>query len=80
MVVEVSKQYLPTISCEFNNPRLELAITDGIEYLKNHVGQFDIIITDSSDPIGPATDLYDSTFYKLLKNALKPNGILSSQG
>lgn len=80
VVIEASRLYLPNISCELDNPRLEVAVTDGIEYLKTHLGQFDVIITDSSDPIGPAQQLYDSSFYTLLKAALKPNGIVASQG
>ncbi|KAI6182496.1 PABS domain-containing protein [Aphelenchoides bicaudatus] len=80
VVVEVSRQHLPTISCALNNPRLDLQITDGIEYLKCHQQEFDVIITDSSDPIGPAKNLYEREFYSLLKSALRPNGIVASQG
>lgn len=80
LVVEVSKQFLPTISCELDNPRLEIVITDGIEYLKRHQKKFDVIITDSSDPLGPAQKLYEFGYYTLLRDSLNPNGIIASQG
>jgi spermidine synthase len=47
VVIEASRLYLPSISCELDNPRLEVTVTDGIEYLKTHIGEFDVIITDS---------------------------------
>jgi spermidine synthase len=52
MVVEASKKYLPTISCGFNDPRVKVHIRDGFEFMKEHKNEFDVIITDSSDPDG----------------------------
>jgi spermidine synthase len=57
-VVELSKQYLPFMASAFASPKLKLTIGDGFEYMKNHVAEFDVIITDSSDPIGPAVSLF----------------------
>jgi len=51
-VVEVSKKYLPFMAKGFNDPKVNLFIGDGFEFIKNHPGEFDVIITDSSDPIG----------------------------
>ncbi|KAJ8320706.1 hypothetical protein KUTeg_002293 [Tegillarca granosa] len=51
-VIEVSKKYLPNMSCGFESSKLNLHIGDGFEYMKNHQGKYDVIITDSSDPIG----------------------------
>jgi spermidine synthase len=51
-VVEVSKKWLPFLSDSFRNAKLQLHIGDGFEFLKSHPAQFDVIITDSSDPIG----------------------------
>lgn len=55
----------------FNSPKLELLVQDGFEYMKNHQNEFDVIITDSSDPVGPAVNLFTESYFKLLKNALK---------
>jgi len=51
-VIEVCKEYLPRLSLGFSNPKVTVFVGDGFEFLRNHLGEFDIIITDSSDPIG----------------------------
>lgn len=79
-VVDLSKQYLPFMACGFDSPKLSLTIGDGFEYMKQRAGEFDVIITDSSDPIGPAESLFQESYFELLKRALKPNGIVCSQG
>ncbi|CAD7091933.1 unnamed protein product [Hermetia illucens] len=79
-VVELSKKYLPEMACGFDHPKLHLTIGDGFEYMKNHKNEFDVIITDSSDPIGPAVALFEESYYGLLKTALRPGGIVCSQG
>ncbi|KAM7359573.1 spermidine Synthase [Cochliomyia hominivorax] len=79
-VVELSKQFLPNMSSGFNNSKLSLTIGDGFEYMKNHKNEFDVIITDSSDPVGPAVNLFEESYYKLMKSALRDGGIVCSQG
>lgn len=79
-VVELSKKYLPNMACGFDSPKLTLTIGDGFDFMKNHVGEFDVIITDSSDPIGPAESLFQESYFSLMKRALKPNGVICSQG
>lgn len=51
-VIEAAKKYLPSMSVGFKNPKVNLLVGDGFEYMKNHSNEFDVIITDSSDPIG----------------------------
>jgi len=51
-VIEVCKDYLPRLSLGLNNPKVSVHACDGFEYLKDHREQFDVIITDSCDPIG----------------------------
>uniref|UniRef100_T1GJI1 PABS domain-containing protein n=1 Tax=Megaselia scalaris TaxID=36166 RepID=T1GJI1_MEGSC len=79
-VVELSKQYLPSMACGFKDPKVKLTIGDGFDYMKNHKNEFDVIITDSSDPVGPAISLFQESYYELMKNALRPGGIVCSQG
>lgn len=79
-VVELSKKYLPFMACGFDSPKLQLTIGDGFEFMKNHNGEFDVIITDSSDPIGPAVSLFQESYFELMKKALRPGGIVCSQG
>lgn len=79
-VIEVSKKYLPKMACGFSSPKLTQFIGDGFEYMKEHENEFDVIITDSSDPVGPAESLFQRGYYELMKKALKPDGILCCQG
>ncbi|XP_060534098.1 spermidine synthase [Cylas formicarius] len=79
VVIEASKKYLPFMAEGFSSSKLILKVCDGFEYMKNHKNQFDVIITDSSDPVGPAVNLFTESYFKLLKEALKPNGIICSQ-
>uniref|UniRef100_A0A8R1TJM2 PABS domain-containing protein n=1 Tax=Onchocerca volvulus TaxID=6282 RepID=A0A8R1TJM2_ONCVO len=63
-------------------PRKVLVIGggDGAVLREEHKNEFDVIITDSSDPIGPAKKLFSQTYYGLIKEALTEKGVLSSQG
>lgn len=79
-VVEFSKEYLPNLSQgAFDDPRLDLVIADGADFMKTTAGGFDVIIVDSTDPIGPGEVLFTDTFYGHAKRALAPNGILVTQ-
>jgi spermidine synthase len=79
-VPRVSKKYLPAMAVGFQHPKVSVHIGDGFEYLKNNTGSYDVIITDSSDPVGPASSLFEPTFYDLMHKALLPGGIICTQG
>ncbi len=80
MVVEVSKQYLPSIGSAWDDPRLAVEIGDGIAYLQNAApGSFDVVLVDSSDPVGPAVGLFNEAFYRSVDRALSPAGVLVPQ-
>ncbi|KAL4223263.1 Mannan-binding lectin serine protease [Mactra antiquata] len=79
-VVEVCKKYLPNMSKSLDDKRCHVHIGDGVQFMKEHKDCFDVIITDAPDPIGAAKGLYEIDYYKCLKAALKPNGIICSQG
>lgn len=80
MVVEQSKYWLPTMACRLEgHPKVRVEIADGVAYIRNRPGEFDVILVDSTDPIGPATDLFTSTFYQDVANALKADGIMVAQ-
>lgn len=79
-VVEFSKQYLPAISAgAFDDPRLELVIADGAEFMRREGEGYDVIIVDSTDPIGPGEVLFTDTFYGHARRRLAPGGILVTQ-
>jgi spermidine synthase len=81
MVIEVSKKFLPEIAVELinKNPKLEVFVGDGIKYVEDSKGIFDILIVDSTDPIGPAVGLFSVEFYQNCKRALKNDGIFVAQ-
>jgi len=79
-VIELSKKYLPFMASGFDSPKLTLHVGDGFEFMGKHQNEFDVIITDSSDPIGPAESLFQENYYRLVAAALRPGGILCSQG
>ncbi len=79
-VIAFSKEYLPMISKgSFEDPRLTVLIQDGLQFVKETSERFDIILCDSTDPIGPASVLFTSEFYGDCKNILNPNGIFACQ-
>lgn len=78
-VVEASKKYLPEISCALDDPRAEVIITDGIKFVAEHNNMFDVIIVDSTDPVGPAVGLFEDNFYKSVYNCLMEDGIFVAQ-
>ena len=55
----------------FDDPRLQLYITDGRSFVKNHQGEYDVIIMDMTDPFGPSKMLYTSNFFRLVKKAFR---------
>lgn len=79
-VVEACRLHIPQTAEVFNNPRLELIIGDGVEYVKNTNEVFDVILVDSTDPIGPATPLFGIDFYKDIARCLGEEGIVVAQG
>jgi spermidine synthase len=78
-VVEVSQEYLPTIAGALTNPRVTLAIGDGVEHVRQNKGQYDVILIDSTEPVGPAIGLFSREFYQDVFAALTPDGIMVAQ-
>ena len=81
MVVEACKKYLPEISVALNepNPKLDLKIGDGIQHMADATNEYDVIIVDCSDPIGPGEGLFTPEFYKNVYKALKEDGLFVQQ-
>ena len=79
MVVQACREYLPAVSCALDDPRLDLRIEDGVRYVADTGQEFDIVIVDSTDPIGPAAPLFNRPFYGNVAARLAPDGILITQ-
>ena len=79
-IIKVSKKFLPQIACGFEDPRISIHIEDGSRFINKQKNRYDVIIVDSSDPVGPGEKLFEKLFYQGLKNALRENGIIATQG
>jgi len=81
MVVKLSKRYLAnSTATAYSDPRLTLKFEDAAKFIKSYTNTFDVIITDSSDPVGPANTLFTQEFYADLKSSLRPGGVLLPGG
>jgi len=78
-VIEICKKHFPNLSCSFDDPRVEVFLEDGAAFVKKRENFYDVIIVDSSDPIGPAEVLFQEQFYKNMFNALSHDGIVITQ-
>jgi spermidine synthase len=79
-VIEVCQRYFPRLAdCLTRDSRVQLAVGDGFKFLAEHADNFDIILSDSTDPIGPGAALFDDDYFRLAKRALKAGGIFVTQ-
>lgn len=79
LVVKASIEHLPFTSNKLSDPRVNLYFEDGIKFVKNKENLYDLIIVDSTDPIGPGEGLFTTEFYTDCYNALTEKGILINQ-
>nr|ACZ73829.1 spermidine synthase [Olea europaea] len=77
MVVDVSKQFFPKVAVGYDDPRVTLHIGDGVAFLKAVPDP--AVIVDSSDPIGPAQELFEKPFFQSVAKSLRPGGVVCTQ-
>ena len=75
----MSKIYLPHMSALLESPKVKVLVGDGFKFLSENKATYDVIITDSSDPVGPAEALFQKPYFQLLHDALAPGGHISTQ-
>ena len=79
-VIEFSRRYLGNIcGVAFDDPRTRVVIADGVDYVAQCQERYDLIITDSTDPIGPGEVLFTERYYAACKRSLTPGGVLVTQ-
>lgn len=79
-VVELSREYLPSICGDaFDDARTELVFADGTKFVKDTDETFDVIMVDSTDPLGPAVPLFGEAFYADCRDRLSERGIMVTQ-
>jgi spermidine synthase len=78
-VIAAAREYLPEISCALDDPRVRVIIDDGIKHVRENRNAYDMIIVDSTDPVGPAEGLFSRSFYQDVYNALTEDGLFVAQ-
>ncbi len=78
-VVEVSKIYLPDLARAYADPRVKTYYMDGAQWMRDNQNGYDLIVVDSTDPVGPGKVLFEAPFYRDCRGALREGGILVTQ-
>jgi spermidine synthase len=78
-VVRVGKEYFPTVSAGYADPRSRIHIADGIVHVRDHPREYDVVMIDSTDPIGPAVGLFRADFYRSVHECLREPGLFTQQ-
>jgi spermidine synthase len=79
-VIDASKRFLPTVSRgAFADSRLVIRLQDGSKFIESSPAAYDVVVIDSSDPIGPAQSLFSGDFYAACSQSLRADGVLVAQ-
>lgn len=79
-IIDLAKKYFPKVNAgAFNNKKVTTIIADGSKYVAEVKKKYDVVIVDSSDPLGPSKVLFAKTFYKNIDNILNANGLFIRQ-
>lgn len=68
------------MSAYFQHPKVKVVVGDGLEFLSTYENEFDVIITDSSDPDGPAQSLFQKAYFESIFKSLRKRGVMITQG
>lgn len=78
-VIEYSKKFLPSIASGLEDARVEVIVGDGFMHIAESENKYDVIMVDSTEPVGPAVNLFTKGFYAGISRALKEDGIFVAQ-
>lgn len=78
-VIEASRRHLPHLSGSLQDPRCHIMVGDGAEHVRSHPGEYDVIICDSTDPVGPGAVLFSEDFYRASHQSLTDDGVFCAQ-
>jgi spermidine synthase len=79
LVVSASRKYIPQTAGALSDTRAHVLIDDGVKFVAETEERFDVVIVDSTEPFGPAKELFGPAFYKNVKRILSEDGIVASQ-
>ncbi|WP_078556208.1 spermidine synthase [Bacillus alkalicellulosilyticus] len=78
-VIEYSKKYLPSIAGALDDARVDVQVDDGFMHIAKSEAVYDVIMVDSTEPVGPAVNLFTKGFYEGISKALKEDGVFVAQ-
>ncbi|MFB1097775.1 MULTISPECIES: polyamine aminopropyltransferase [Bacillaceae] len=78
-VIEYSKKFLPSIAGKMDDPRADVRVGDGFMHIAESENAYDVIMVDSTEPVGPAVNLFTKGFYAGIAKALKEDGLFVAQ-
>ena len=78
-VIQASRDFFPQFNAAFDHPKAKVIVDDGIAYIKQAKNQYDLILIDSTEPVGPAVQLFSKEFYADVHQALTADGIMVAQ-
>lgn len=78
-VIEVCRKHFPWLDETLKDTRAELVVADGNEFIERTGMKYDVVLIDSSDPVGPSLSLHEQEFYQKVKKSLNPGGIIVAQ-
>jgi len=79
LVLEGCRLHLPRTAAALDDPRVEVTVADGVRFVADTDERYDVVLVDSTDPIGPATPLFGVDFYRGVRRVLRGRGIVVSQ-
>lgn len=78
-VIQVCRDFFPWLTPALSDTRTKLLLQDGYRFIQESEDTFDVILVDSSDPVGPSACLHERDFYEKLKKRLRPSGVIAAQ-
>ncbi len=79
-VVRIAKEHMPELAVAYDHPKVDLRIDDGVRAVNEaDKGEYDVVLVDSTDPVGPAEVLFEEPFYRGIFDALGEDGMLVTQ-
>jgi spermidine synthase len=74
-VIKTARRFFPAVSSGIDDPRVDLKVMDGADFMKDHAERVDVIIVDSTDIIGIARSLFTEDFFRSVHRALRTEGL-----
>lgn len=78
-VIDVCRKYFPWLTENLKDKRANLVVADGARFIEESGKSYDVVLIDSSEPVGPSTPLHERGFYERLKKRLQPGGVITAQ-